>query len=100
MSKSLSKSNTSPASALIPPRFPLEGLLSMDPKHVTNNIQLQRRDEIAFRNQHRKILQAKGEADSGTPCCKTLHITMAFDGTNNNDKADSASTPSSSSNIA
>ena len=100
MSKSLTKAGASPASALIPPRFPLEGLLCMEPKHVTNNLQLQRRDEIEFRNQHRKMLQAKGEADSGMPCCKTLHITLAFDGTNNNDKADSASTPPSSSNIA
>ncbi|AZD51600.1 T6SS phospholipase effector Tle1-like catalytic domain-containing protein [Pseudomonas chlororaphis] len=100
MSESLKRKAPSPDPALIAPKFPMEGLLCMDSKSVSKNIQLQRADEIAFGNQHRKLLQARGEADSGTPCCKTLHITLAFDGTNNNDEADSSSNPPSCSNIA
>lgn len=101
MSESMSKGTSpSPNTALVAPNFPAEGRLPKEPKLLSENITKQKRDEVAFGNQQRKQLQAKGEANSGTPCCKTLHITIAFDGTNNNDKADSASVPSSCSNIA
>lgn len=90
----------SPDSALVAPSFPLARRLPNDPGQLTKNIQLQKKDERAFGSQQRKLIQAKGGADSGTPCCKTLHITLAFDGTNNNDQADGASTPNSRSNIA
>jgi len=85
---------------MVAPTFPQSRRLPTDPKQLSENIKRQKRDETAFGNQQRKLLQAKGDTHSGIPCCKTLHITVAFDGTNNNDKADSASTPSSCSNIA
>ncbi|MBU6956131.1 DUF2235 domain-containing protein [Pseudomonas sp. CVAP len=89
-----------PDSALVAPSFPLSRRLPNEPGQLSRNIRQQKKDEQAFGNQQRKLLQAKGEADSGMPCCKTLHITLAFDGTNNNDQADGASTPNSRSNIA
>ncbi|VVQ34640.1 hypothetical protein PS943_03897 [Pseudomonas fluorescens] len=90
----------SPSTAFVAPIFPADGRLPKEPKLLSENIKKQRRDEVAFGNEQRKQLQAKGEASTGIPCCKTLHITIAFDGTNNNDNADSASVPSSCSNIA
>ena len=90
----------SPDSAIVAPAFPLARRLPNEPGQLTKNIQLQKKDERAFGSQQRKLIQAKGGADSGTPCCKTLHITLAFDGTNNNDQADGASTPNSRSNIS
>lgn len=89
-----------PASALAPPAFPMEGRLPNEPSQLSKNISLQKIDERKFGSEQRKVLEAKGEADSGLPCSKTLHITLAFDGTNNNDHADGASTPNSRSNIA
>jgi len=86
--------------APIAPNFPLDRYLPTTPKLLSENIRRQKNDELAFDEQQRKIVQARGDAYSGTPCCKTLHITLAFDGTNNNDEADSASSPSSCSNMA
>lgn len=89
-----------PSAALVAPKFPADGRLPLDPKLLSENIKKQKRDEVAFGNQQKSQSQANGAAYAGVPCSKTLHITLAFDGTNNNDKADSASVPSSSSNIA
>ncbi|WPO47380.1 hypothetical protein [Pseudomonas sp. S1Bt23] len=89
-----------PSAAKIAPAFPAGRLLPTDPKQLAGNIKRQKRDEIAFGNQQRKLLQAKGDTHSGIPCCKVLHISMTFDGTNNNNEADSASNPSSCSNMA
>ncbi|BAV78201.1 hypothetical protein PCAU_5992 [Pseudomonas chlororaphis subsp. aurantiaca] len=101
MSEPLNKEKTGGSVAtLVAPSFPQEGRLPTNPRSLANNISLQRRDERAFEGQQRKILQAKGDVYSGPPCSKTLHITLAFDGTNNNDQADSASVPNSRSNIA
>ncbi|EUB73062.1 Protein of unknown function DUF2235 [Pseudomonas sp. GM41(2012)] len=89
-----------PASAFAAPNFPLARRLPREPGQLTKNIKLQKRDEATFGNQQRKLLQSKGNIQSGPPCSKSLHITIAFDGTNNNDQADGSSTPSSRSNIA
>ncbi|KAA0988562.1 DUF2235 domain-containing protein [Pseudomonas sp. ANT_J12] len=89
-----------PASALVPPVFPGQGRLPTDPNQVSENIRKQKADETRFTNQQRKLLQSMGNIQSGPPCSKALHITIAFDGTNNNDAADSSSSPSSCSNIA
>ncbi|WP_414890608.1 T6SS phospholipase effector Tle1-like catalytic domain-containing protein [Pseudomonas chlororaphis] len=89
-----------PSAAMIAPSFPLSRRLPKDPKQLSENIRRQKRDEAVFANQQRKLLQAKGDTHSGVPCCKTLHVSMIFDGTNNNNDADSASTPSSCSNMA
>lgn len=96
----IGENSPSPAGALVPPSFPLTRRLPNEPSQLTKNIQLQKKDEKTFGIQQRKLAQAKGEVGSGVPCCKTLHITLAFDGTNNNDKSDGASTPNSRSNIA
>lgn len=90
----------SPESALVAPRFPLTRRLPNEPGQLSKNIQQQKKDERNFGEKHRNLLQVKGQADSGTPCCKTIHITLAFDGTNNNDQADGSTTPNSRSNIA
>ena len=101
MSEPIKKDNKPrPSSVSVAPAFPLLRLLPTDPSQLSKNITQQKRDEIAFGSQYRKELEAKGKAFAGIPCNKTLHITLAFDGTNNNDKADSASVPSSCSNIA
>src|SRR5471030_52661 len=89
-----------PSTASIAPTFPVEGRLPLDPKLLSENIKKQKRDEVIFADKQRKELQANGAAYSGVSCSKTLHVTVAFDGTNNNDQADSASVPSASSNIA
>lgn len=89
-----------PASALVPPVFPRQGRLPTDPNQVSENIRKQKADETRFTNQQRKLLQSMGNIQSGPPCSKALHITIAFDGTNNNDAADGSSSPSSRSNIA
>lgn len=89
-----------PSSASVAPAFPLSRLMPNEPSQLSKNITQQKRDEIAFSNRYRKELEAKGKVFAGIPCNKTLHITLAFDGTNNNDKADSSSVPSSCSNIA
>ncbi|RON21760.1 Rhs element Vgr protein [Pseudomonas brassicacearum] len=89
-----------PEGALIAPSFPLTRRLPNDPGQLSKNIQQQKKDERVFGNNQRKLAQTKGQANSGVPCCKTLHITLAFDGTNNNDQADGSSTPNSRSNIA
>jgi len=90
----------SPESALVAPKFPLMRRLPNEPGQLSKNIQQQKKDETKFGNKQRKLALAKGQADSGVPCCKTLHVTLAFDGTNNNDQADSSSTPNCRSNIA
>ncbi|MBP5100786.1 DUF2235 domain-containing protein, partial [Pseudomonas protegens] len=84
----------------IAPVFPLDRCLPTLPKQLSGNIKVQKRDEIEFDDQQRRVVQARGDAYSGTPCCKTLHVTLTFDGTNNNNEADSASSPSSCSNMA
>ncbi|MFJ4251605.1 T6SS phospholipase effector Tle1-like catalytic domain-containing protein [Pseudomonas sp. NPDC089741] len=96
----IGQDSSPPDSALVAPMFPPSRRLPNDPGQLSKNINLQKQDERAFGIRQRKLLQAKGEADSGTACCKTLHITLAFDGTNNNDQADGSSTPNSRSNVA
>ncbi|MEW7855799.1 DUF2235 domain-containing protein [Pseudomonas chlororaphis] len=101
MSESMSSGGKMlPSAAMIAPSFPLNRRLPKDPKQLSENIRRQKRDETVFANQQRKLLQAKGDTHSGVPCCKALHVSMIFDGTNNNNDADSASTPSSCSNMA
>ena len=43
---------------------------------------------------------SEGDVVGGAPCCKAIHITLGFDGTNNNDKADGSSVYPSCSNVA
>jgi hypothetical protein len=89
-----------PGAVLIAPAFPSRRLMPSEPGQLSKNIAKQKRDEIAFGNRVRKEEEAKGKVSAGSPCSKTLHITLAFDGTNNNNEADSASVPSSCSNVA
>ncbi|AZE52019.1 hypothetical protein C4K04_6391 [Pseudomonas chlororaphis] len=101
MSGPMSKeSNSGAGHVQLAPAFPLSRLMPTDSNQLSRNISLQKRDEVAFANQQRMKLSAKGDIYSGPPCCKTLHITLAFDGTNNNDQADGSSSPTSRSNIS
>ena len=50
-----------PASAFAAPSFPLARRLPREPGQLAKNIKLQKRDETAFGNQQRKLVQAKSE---------------------------------------
>src|SRR5690606_9894320 len=85
------------ANALIAP--PFKNGLPDSPQAVMNNLSKRERDE----NQHishtrQNSLQAGGAISSNT-CCQSLHLSLFFDGTNNNRHADERE-PLSTSNIA
>jgi hypothetical protein len=63
-----------------PPQFPLKGRLPDRERQVKQNIWVQGQQE---RDYHHSLQEAAGHRVP-TPCCKTLHITLCFDGTNNN----------------
>lgn len=67
---------------------------------VAKNLLLQQRDEREFQSRSALTACENGEAASTELCCKSLHISLFFDGTNNNELADSRSTPRNTSNIA
>jgi hypothetical protein len=63
-----------------PPQFPLEGRLPRDPQQVYQN--LRRRDQLEI--DHQDALSVAAGRRVLPPCCKTLHISLCFDGTGNN----------------
>ncbi|MCJ8207134.1 DUF2235 domain-containing protein [Pseudomonas sp. RGM2987] len=63
-----------------PPQFPIQGRLPTRPVQVQQNIQRQCQLE---RDYHDALCVAAGRRVT-TPCCKTLHISLCFDGTGNN----------------
>ena len=63
-----------------PPEFPVQGRLPSREAHVYQNMQRQRQQE---RDYHDEMSMAAGRRVT-PPCCKTLHITLCFDGTGNN----------------
>lgn len=63
-----------------PPVFPKEGRLPDKPSLVGNNCKLQDSFELAYRNELCEAVDRRVEP----PCCKTLHISIFFDGTGNN----------------
>jgi|GEM_PF-961805 len=68
------------ASVCYPPPFPLQGRLPSRELALYRNQRCQRQLEIEYRDALSVAAGRRGAA----PCCKTLHITLCFDGTGNN----------------
>ncbi|MBK4783918.1 MAG: DUF2235 domain-containing protein [Pantoea sp. Pent] len=66
--------------AWFPPAFPAQGRLPAKAALVGANCALQDSDELAWRQ--KLCLAARRRVEP--PCCKTLHISLFFDGTGNN----------------
>ena len=66
-----------------PPAFPVSGRLPIDIRVVTDNYDRQTAEED---RDHQKI-NSKGQRQR-FECCHSLHISLFFDGTNNNDDND------------
>ncbi len=66
--------------AWVPPPFPPQGRLPGRALQVGQNCHQQNSDE---RRYHQELCLAAGRRVE-TPCCKTLHISLFFDGTGNN----------------
>lgn len=65
------------------PLFPTSGRLPSDPCHVSDNYEKQCAEENIFR----QTCDENGRKQH-TACCRSLHISFFFDGTNNNEKND------------
>lgn len=63
-----------------PPQFPLQGRLPSRAAQVHQNLRRQRQLESDY---HDALSVAAGRRGM-PPCCKTLHISLCFDGTGNN----------------
>lgn len=87
-----------PASVLIARPFDRTGL-PIDSSEVLLNIRAQERDEKKFWSKSISVGAKQGE-DVPEPCCKTLHISLCFDGTNNHEPSDSIADPRCTSNVA
>ena len=66
--------------AWFPPAFPAQGRLPTRAALVGANCALQDSDELAWRQ--KLCLAARRRVEP--PCCKTVHISLFFDGTGNN----------------
>lgn len=66
----------------LPPPFPTDGRLSLKREQVIINARLQNAEE---REYHQQLCVAAGRRVM-MPCCKSVHISLFFDGTNNNEK--------------
>ncbi|MBN0668994.1 DUF2235 domain-containing protein, partial [Pseudomonas aeruginosa] len=84
----------------IAPAHPVAGRLIYDSKKLSENILKQQSDERVFSRAQEQKRLSEGDVVGGAPCCKAIHITLGFDGTNNNDKADGSSVSPSCSNVA
>ncbi|OLU28734.1 Rhs element Vgr protein [Pseudomonas sp. PA15(2017)] len=87
-----------PASVLIARPFDRTGL-PLDSSEVLLNIRAQERDEKKFWSKSISVGAKQGE-EAPEPCCKTLHISLCFDGTNNHEPSDSIADPRCTSNVA
>ncbi|QCJ70118.1 hypothetical protein C9446_09810 [Providencia heimbachae] len=67
-----------------PPEFPIDGRLELSRKQIEANYLSRKKEEKAFKIENNNLHQAQ----MGTPCCKTLHLSFFFDGTNNNRQND------------
>lgn len=90
--------NPPPASVLIARPFERTGL-PINVSEVLVNIRAQERDEKKFWSKAISTAAQQGE-DIPEPCCKTLHISLCFDGTNNHERSDSIADPICTSNVA
>ncbi len=84
----------------VAPEFPKERLLPLESSVLSKNISRQVKEERKYNEEKIKRDREGGGESSGIPCCKTLHVSIGYDGTNNNDRADGASLPPSRSNVA
>ncbi|POD99256.1 T6SS phospholipase effector Tle1-like catalytic domain-containing protein [Pectobacterium odoriferum] len=73
-------SKMNPDLAWYPPEFPQQGRLPTQASLVGKNCKQQDSHELAYRNE---LCMAAGRLVE-PPCCKTLHISLFFDGTGNN----------------
>ena len=73
-------STMKPDAVWYPPQFPGNGRLPTQAALVGQNCKQQDSHELAYRNE---LCQAAGRLVE-PPCCKTLHISLFFDGTGNN----------------
>jgi hypothetical protein len=90
-------SKPTPASTSPAPFFSRTGL-PLTAGEVAGNIREQKRDEKAAWSRASIAAAAKGDA-LPEPCCKTLHISLCFDGTNNHEPSDKGE-PLCTSNVA
>lgn len=67
-----------------PPEFPENGRLFLTPEQITANYRKQTLEERQFSNK----LMKQAEKRLMPPCCHSLHISLFFDGTGNNDEND------------
>lgn len=95
MSKTL---KPQPASVLIARPFERTGL-PIDSAEVATNIRSQNRDEKKAWSKAVNAAAKQGD-EVPEPCCKTLHISLCFDGTNNHEPSDSIADPICTSNVA
>ncbi|WP_434648870.1 T6SS phospholipase effector Tle1-like catalytic domain-containing protein [Pseudomonas sp. D1-2] len=80
---SLEKNNNSQAKAWAPPIFPVGGRLPVEMRNVVENYNKQTAEKNAFR----RTSNARGQKRHSA-CCYSLHISLFFDGTNNNEDND------------
>lgn len=87
-----------PAKALKARPFERTGL-PVDSAEVAANIRSQSRDEKKAWSKAVSAAAKQGD-EVPEPCCKTLHISLCFDGTNNHEPSDSIADPLCTSNVA
>lgn len=87
-----------PDSVLVARPFERTGL-PINSTELLLNIRAQERDEKKFWSQSISNATKQGE-EAPEPCCKTLHISLCFDGTNNHEPSDSIADPRCTSNVA
>ncbi|MHC8315226.1 DUF2235 domain-containing protein [Pseudomonas sp. LB3P31] len=68
------------AAVCYPPQFPIQGRLPSRPAQIYQNHRLQRSQESDY---HDALSVAAGRRVMA-PCCKTVHVSLFFDGTGNN----------------
>ncbi|WP_226478242.1 DUF2235 domain-containing protein [Pseudomonas sp. MWU16-30323] len=71
-------------SVYVPPLFPTAGRLPSDPQKVSDNYDLQ----MAETEKYRQALNAQRGLRGASTCARSLHISLFFDGTNNNEPYD------------
>ena len=74
----------------VPNHFPEDGRLELTPQQIEKNYKQRQKEKRA----HRASLEAVTNN-----CCRTLHISFFFDGTNNNRKEDMEAKPETATNI-
>ena len=97
MPYTMTQESTGKANALIAP--PFQNGLPGSAQAVMNNLNKRERDERRYIAHARQRSLQHGEAISSETCCQSLHLSLFFDGTNNNRYADERE-PLSTSNTA